>query len=282
MRSNNIEETISQTSTSAANAARSNEKPLNKGCLLFFCLILVITCFITDSGILLFFCIIGITIIVLALSAPSPKSTPASTNHEKADKFSIDIEISCNNIDKTYFNSIHNYGEKLIHFYEEIYTDYRIHEQLNISVRLSDENPIPIDTQTQITFLLTADIFKVYQKLGYDINLDEKESFGLIYILSRIFGLKSVTYETFPFVYDLMKEDLLDYLPSLEKVNRDNSDSGFLFLLGPIFGNVNEDLEQKYYSLLYRYASLVAKADGIVNEEESNFLKSIMQLRKKQ
>lgn len=77
-----------------------------------------------------------------------------------------------------------------------------------------------------------------------------------------------------------MKEDLLDYLPSLEKVNRDNSDSGFLFLLGPIFGNVNEDLEQKYYSLLYRYASLVAKADGIVNEKESNFLKSIMQLRK--
>lgn len=110
--------------------------------------------------------------------------------------------------------------------------------------------------------LITADLLKVYQQLGYRFGIDRKESFAIIYLFARIYGLQKITFSKLPVAYDRISNSIADYLPLIEKINADNIKSDTLFILGAIINNMDNEIGKQYHLLLYRYASIIAKADG--------------------
>lgn len=124
--------------------------------------------------------------------------------------------------------------------------------------------------------LISADLLKVYQQLGYRFGIDKKESFAIIYLFARIYGLQKITFSELPVAYDRISNSIADYLPLIEKINADNIKSDTLFILGAIINNMDNEIGKQYHLLLYRYASIIAKADGTITTKETDFLKSIM------
>lgn len=57
------------------------------------------------------------------------------------------------------------------------------------------------------------------------------------------------------------------------------SDNGSDFLVAYIYGKIDDSRRQRYIVKLYRFASIIAKADNTVTKREADWLSSIMQLQ---
>lgn len=183
-----------------------------------------------------------------------------------------------NGIDPDFFDSVRYCGDKLYDFMQSINDDPRLREELIRAVHYTSVDNSLSFTEL-IKMLMASDILKIYRRLDYEIETDRKESFALIYLISRLHKMNSLTFDKLPLFYDRLVEILSNYLPILEKINADNEPSGALFLLGTLINNIDTETGKRYYYLLYRYASLIAKSDGTVTKKESDFLKSIMAAR---
>ena len=180
-------------------------------------------------------------------------------------------------IDQPYFNIVQDHGDKLFLFIQKLNDDPRLKEEVDNAVHFhSTGKPAEIPFPDLINMLITADLLKVYQQLGYRFGIDRKESFAIIYLFARIYGLQKITFSELPVAYDRISNSIADYLPLIEKINADNIKSDTLFILGAIINNMDNEIGKQYHLLLYRYASIIAKADGTITTKEADFLKSIM------
>lgn len=217
--------------------------------------------------------IIGTIIGFIIMSTSKITVTPISTSANQP----IQTTATFNGIDETYFNIVQDHGDKLFLFIQEITDDPRLKKEIYNTIHFHlTGKPTEIPFPDLINMLITADLLKVYQQLGYRFGIDRKESFAIIYLFARIYGLKKITFSELPVAYDRISNSIADYLPIIEKINADNINSGALFILGAIINNMDNETGKQYHLLLYRYASIIAKADGTVTSKESDFLKSIM------
>ena len=193
------------------------------------------------------------------------------------EKQPIQTTATFNGIDQPYFNIVQDHGDKLFLFIQKLNDDPRLKEEVDNAVHFhSTGKPAEIPFPDLINMLITADLLKVYQQLGYRFGIDRKESFAIIYLFARIYGLQKITFSELPVAYDRISNSIADYLPLIEKINADNIKSDTLFILGAIINNMDNEIGKQYHLLLYRYASIIAKADGTITTKEADFLKSIM------
>lgn len=204
-------------------------------------------------------------------------NTPVKTT-ESSVYSSTQTTSNINDIDPDFFDSVRYCGDKLYDFMQFINDDPRLREELIRAVHYTSVDN-SLSFYELIKLLMASDILKIYRRLDYELEKDKKESFALIYLISRLHKMNSLTFDNLPLFYDRLVEILSNYLPILEKINADNEHSDVLFLLGTLINNIDEETGKRYYYLLYRYASLIAKADGTVTKKESDFLKSIMSSR---
>ena len=139
--------------------------------------------------------------------------------------------------------------------------------------------------RTLIKTLILKDIFSVFVKLNHSINIDTLE--GKILFLYQLkdadinpdfqtfnkycysFSLNPKVIEVRVCVDDLIKQanELTFGLKDL-----DLYDVYFKHILD----QVDKELSKKYMVMLYRFASVVAKADGKISEEEENWLSRLL------
>ena len=217
--------------------------------------------------------IVGIIIGFIIMSTSKITITPKNT----LEKQPIQTTATFNGIDQPYFNIVQDHGDKLFLFIQKLNDDPRLKEEVDNAVHFhSTGKPAEIPFPDLINMLITADLLKVYQQLGYRFGIDRKESFAIIYLFARIYGLQKITFSELPVAYDRISNSIADYLPLIEKINADNIKSDTLFILGAIINNMDNEIGKQYHLLLYRYASIIAKADGTITTKEADFLKSIM------
>lgn len=217
--------------------------------------------------------IVGIVIGFIIMSTSKITITPNNT----LEKQPIQTTATFNGIDQPYFNIVQDHGDKLFLFIQKLNDDPRLKEEIDNAVHFhSTGKPAEIPFPDLINMLITADLLKVYQQLGYRFGIDRKESFAIIYLFARIYGLQKITFSELPVAYDRISNSITDYLPLIEKINADNIKSDTLFILGAIINNMDNEIGKQYHLLLYRYASIIAKADGTITTKEADFLKSIM------
>ena len=217
--------------------------------------------------------IVGIIIGFIIMSTSKITIPPNNT----LEKQPIQTTATFNGIDQPYFNIVQDHGDKLFLFIQKLNDDPRLKEEVDNAVHFhSTGKPAEIPFPDLINMLITADLLKVYQQLGYRFGIDRKESFAIIYLFARIYGLQKITFSELPVAYDRISNSITDYLPLIEKINADNIKSDTLFILGAIINNMDNEIGKQYHLLLYRYASIIAKANGTITTKEADFLKSIM------
>ncbi|MDR3226928.1 MAG: AAA family ATPase [Prevotellaceae bacterium] len=202
--------------------------------------------------------------------------TSATKNHN--------INNYANNyILRSYFINITQEVEKIISQYERLCSDsdflkvFNENTNLKITINGSDSN-----IKEQIRTLFLVDMTKCFIDLGHEFNPKNKEGFGLFYFFVRTNGLEKFGFDKLNIVLsdDLCKsvEDMILQVKSSFEINQAIDE---IFLMSKILGDYDNDQRQKYLVMLYRYASLTAKADRTVNDTEAEWLSKILSLSQK-
>ena len=150
----------------------------------------------------------------------------------------------------------------------------------NLQVNGSDGKPMFGDNgKTRSLFFL--DIAHCYLEMADIIDLKRDDGIGVLYLMFRLFEPAT------PVPHDRQHIDVIkSTLPSgAESIIHQMRDKPFFhdgdidFTVAAILKRYNKDLLNKYLTLLFRYCSLIAKADGNITDKEQRFLDHIAQLR---
>lgn len=129
----------------------------------------------------------------------------------------------------------------------------------------------------KIPVLLWADVTRCYMGLGHDIDVSSNEGLGLLFYNTLM--LDSDIQLEYRFL-DVIRSKLKD---SVEKVIRDAVASlqcdKDMFIIETCLKEVDMQLHNQYVVLLYRFASLIAKADKKISDKETSWLNKIMALK---
>lgn len=192
-------------------------------------------------------------------------------------------------IDETYFNTINQVVDNLISFREGLKTDMNFLNIVNNANRLDftiNGNPNP-DVAEKINFLFLYDIVSCYSELGHPIDLKSKEGLGLLIFASQYKKREQIIH--YNILEKIVMENIVILQPFEELINQVNpiktvvESSGALeeiFFISSFLGKYDINLQKKYLVLLYRFASITAKADNSITEHEEKWLSKLLQLGK--
>ncbi len=133
----------------------------------------------------------------------------------------------------------------------------------------------PKDT---IPILLWEDVIHCYLGLGHELDLYSNEGLGIFLYTTMLYKPDyKIEFENLGI---LRNEDLMDSLKKLIKdlITEINTHRNLFWIESALKG-YDEKVHSQYVILLYRFTSLLAKADGLVTTTEANWLNTIMSLK---
>jgi len=186
-------------------------------------------------------------------------------------------------ITRDYFISITQEVEKIIALYEQLCKDSNFinifKENTNLQITINGSNS---NTSEQIRTLFLIDMTKCFIDLGHELNMKSKEGFGLFYFFVRTNGLDKFEFNNLNIILsDELCESVEDMAQQIKNAIGTNQSIDEIFLMSKILSDYDNDQRQKYLVMLYRYASLTAKADGTVDDTEAEWLSTILNLSQK-
>lgn len=201
-----------------------------------------------------------------SISTPTPKTSPTEDPHQ---------------ITEEYYNLVTKAAE-------DLYVDYeRVIEQNDIDNLVSSMgvqfvmNGAPMtDVKEKVRLLFWIDVTRCYTGLGHLIDLSSKEGLGLFYFIALTKGCEPkkpfANLSMMKAVYQADVEIILkgikayiDKAPALSEV----------FLMSRLLSSTNSTLHRKFLVDIYRFASVTAKADNKVTNEEAEWLSNILKLQ---
>ena len=133
------------------------------------------------------------------------------------------------------------------------------------------------DGKDKIPVFLWTDVIHSYMGLGHELNLSSNEGLGIL-----IYNTMMVK-PTFTFDYSMLDHYRKNLVESSETFTRNTvasmSGNTNVFLLEFCLKEFDKQLHNQYVVLLYRFASLIAKADKNITASEAEWLKKIMALK---
>lgn len=208
--------------------------------------------------------------------------TPKSSNPEgqirKFTSVSKDVSKQPDNvfgISEEYFNSIKDIVYSIVALYNEITNDASLMNTVDGSLPSSFGSK-----EYKLAYLFHADIMKVYQHFGLSTSdLNNREGFALVLLSSRIIGRNTelnINYDTVNYL-KMVSDEVPSIFSSLSHAFDKYPDDRFFFV-GQILNHCRrDDLCIRYFNLLYRLFSIIAKADNTISEAESKWLMLLME-----
>lgn len=190
------------------------------------------------------------------------------------------IDLVKPEISDEYYTSLKTYSHKTLSFIGKLKSDASFIEFLNTLTGIEEYGTT--DRNNFIDFIFLSDIAKSFSLVSDLNNLGTKESFALLFLIAKQYGLdENMSCKE---VLDLIYSN--DYYEKLKTVHqslvtavkKNNNQVGYTFRLVGILKNYDSELHKEYLSYIYRFISIVIKADGTVNKEEEDALKQIMKL----
>ena len=175
-----------------------------------------------------------------------------------------------------YYNDVTTIVQSLVSLYKEIKKD------VTVMYAISDCLPQNYGNKEQkLAALFHADIMKVHQHFGHSTtNLQNREGFALVLLSSLILGegySLDLTYRNINKLEDLSKS-VPSVFSSLNHIFDQYPDDNFFFI-GQILNRCRRrSFYTRYFTLLYRLFSFIAKADGSITENETIWLNKLLEL----
>ena len=168
-------------------------------------------------------------------------------------------------------------SRELVRYMETLYNTKEVREVMEKSFHQVEDDDTPMDMM--VKFILGADISIVYKNLGHTIGQGKLEDLGMMFIslftanvdedIESLGGWKKAL--------DATRVQTKNYQDSCDQVVLDKMPDGFDFWMHALLSCVeNKEWMTRYLVLVYRFASLVAKMDGVITEREADWLARIM------
>ena len=182
-------------------------------------------------------------------------------------------------IDRDYFEKISKVVDDLMTVYDAAITSQEFKDAASEGIVLHDGDETIKDPTNKIQYLFWVDMAHCGRGLQLPHDRLDKTSYALFYFMERTMGGKRLSYDNYRDLYRSSNHVMAETaLKECYFAYHDAEDSNF-FMVAHILDKIDELQKQKYLVLLYRFASIMAKADNTVTEDEAKFLNSIMQLQ---
>lgn len=136
-----------------------------------------------------------------------------------------------------------------------------------------------LDAAAKLRMLFWLDAIRCYDRLGHPIDFSTQEGFGLFYLIALSMGNKVKDYDNvslFRAMYQSSTQKIAESIkPYLAMVKVPDGE----FFVADILSHCDTDLRQSYLVEMYRWASVVAKADHNVSADEAAWLANILGLQ---
>lgn len=182
-------------------------------------------------------------------------------------------------IDRDYFDKISKVVDDLMIVYDSAISSQEFKDAASEGIVLHDGDETIKDPTNKIQYLFWVDMAHCGRGLQLPHDRLDKTSYALFYFMERTMGGKRLSYDNYRDLYRSSNHVMAETaLKECYFAYHDAEDSNF-FMVAHILDKIDELQKQKYLVLLYRFASIMAKADNTVTEDEAKFLNSIMQLQ---
>lgn len=182
-------------------------------------------------------------------------------------------------IDRDYFDKISKVVDDLMTVYDSAISSQEFKDAASDGIVLHDGDETIKDPTNKIQYLFWVDMAHCGRGLQLPHDRLDKTSYALFYFMERTMGGKRLSYDNYRDLYRSSNHVMAEtVLKECYFAYHDAEDSNF-FMVAHILDKIDELQKQKYLVLLYRFASIMAKADNTVTEDEAKFLNSIMQLQ---
>lgn len=222
-----------------------------------------------------------VAVFVNRRAATTNGTTSRMQNIEKDVQNADTINRGSEDISEEYFKLVTKASEDLFSDYEKVLKLHDIDtivDKVGVKVVM---NEIPItDSKDKVRLLFWIDVTRCYTGLGHLIDLSSKEGLGLFYFIALTKGCAPKRpYSNFTIVKAVYQDDAEKILKAIKACLDSTPSIPEVFLLSRLLSSSETTLYRKFLVDIYRFASIIAKADNTVTNEEAEWLSNIMKLQ---
>ena len=195
-------------------------------------------------------------------------------NREKSNE----MEPSSNTfITEEQFNLIKTETENLCNFLSLITRKTNVRKLCDSVLVFKNEDDSDWKVSDKIRYAMISDIYKCFLGLGHKFESENHENLGLYLFVTKFVSPDTdITFENYSFYKSHLRDSLKGVLDIAKQLVDNSPLPSNQFIIQNILGRYNKDYQLQYMTLLYRFTSAVAKADGKVSEQEAQWLSDIM------
>ncbi|MGI6049081.1 MAG: AAA family ATPase [Petrimonas sp.] len=177
-------------------------------------------------------------------------------------------------ISEEYFNQVNEVTEKLVVFYNELIND---NEFITLLKKHLNQKDGSLEDDELVYILFCIDIKTCYDKLLIPIDFSTKESLGFNIFSKRALGLSQLKYYQLDDLIRISENSHDSMLNMMESTNL-QGEATHIFLIADLLNVTDKQKMKQYMILMYRFASIIAKADGSISDTEQKWLKELLKL----
>lgn len=219
------------------------------------------------------FCtIIVLTHIIVALVARRKAANEINDENANADPHQVTEE---------YYNQVTKIVEDLYADYEKVLSLHDIDSLVDSMGVQFMMNGAPMrDVTDKIRLLFWIDVTRCYTGLGHLVDLNSKEGLGLFYFIALTKGCAPKRpFANFVLVQTTYQANVETILKGIKAYIEQAPALPEVFLISRLLASKDTELHRKFLVDIYRFASITAKADNTVTNEEAEWLSNIMKLQ---
>ncbi len=213
------------------------------------------------------FASIGIVFFVIYAIYTALDAQRKSADSSQTQEFSVE-----------YYQNLDKQIDELLVFLKRLDSDSKFHKHTNdldnVNISLSGGTFGKLDPNSfegKLQLLALVDFTRSLLYSGHKLDLNTKECVGILLMTLKLYGT-DIAAETVSLV-ERLADSIEDILKQLLKLPEPEE----RFILTHLIGDYNADYKLQYHILMYRYISLIVKCDGVVNQQESDWMDEIMQ-----
>lgn len=175
-------------------------------------------------------------------------------------------------------------ADELVTYCQKMEDDVPFNNELSKhEIELNDQNGDPLlGEDADVRRLFFVDAIHCYAEMTSYINLNRNGDVGFLYLISRLYN-PSEDYghelNDLNYLHVMMYDTIQDYTTGVAAAHIFREDDDADFMVALVLLQYNYEEYQRYLTLLYRFCTLVAKADGQITNKEQSFLDHLVKLR---
>lgn len=191
---------------------------------------------------------------------------------------SSEEEMASSNAKGTFYSAMEKAATNLYLHVKSMNGMEDVVEAMNKQHCLAVADDLPFTVNHRLALAAFADAWKCYKGLGHQIDYSKPEIIGLSIFCAELGSEDALSVVSSE---QLMRSQGIAATKGFIQVMEDSFDTNFpddkFFVIEILRANgIDEDVVNKYAVLLYRFASILAKADGNVDEKETAWLANMV------